>query len=362
MIMRIKMIICYILIFFIPVGSAGTVNNVWVAGYSSFAGSNEPVPFENYIIKTRILDSTRAAVTVYEGQNQIETGDFNVNDFKIYDDIKITLLGIKGNYSWISISKLENKDIWRPLSRARLKWGETHTIEGYTFNVDTFGNGSVNLVISNRSMNETDVFSTESFKDYGNLRLSVRDINRTGFVDLEFFTSKVPEIRAELLTDKDEYLPGEPIEVTIKTMSELSQNIVGVTLESSPSTEILPESFTATGVNGTMAFKSQITHSLSNTTVTIRAKIETRDYYANAYAMTLSKDIFITPDVSIIKHAPADSDDENVSVQLHIHNSGMDNKSIHVHDTVPEELGMRELDWDIDLGPKTSGTLAYYIS
>lgn len=359
--MNIKIVICFIIIWLLPVASAGTTD-VWAARYSGFIQSNQSVSFENYGIIARTLGDTKAAISVYKDQNLIETRDFSVNEFRRYDAIGITLLGIKGAASWISISKLENKDIWRPLTRAQLKWGETYTIENYTFNIDTFGSDSVNLIVSNNSLAETNAFSINSLKDYGNLRIAVKDINRTGFIELEFFTNKADVIKAEVLTDKNEYFPDEPVQVTINAASDFVQNIVGIALESSPPAGIQPDSFSSTGVTGTRSFQSQITQKPANSTVTIRAKIETRDYYNNAYITTASKDILITPEVSIIKRAPADTDDENVTVQLYVYNSGFNNKSIHIHDVIPEELTAKELDRDIELGPKKSTNITYYVT
>jgi hypothetical protein len=360
--MSIKIVICFIIIGILPIASASTIDNVWVAKYSGFIKSNQSVSFENYLIQSQTLDNTKAAVTVYRGGNPIETREFYVNDFKQYDNIGVTLLGINGDYSWIAISKPENENIWKPLARTLLKWGEAYSVENYTFNIDTFGSDSVNLVVSNNSMTETNALSNNGSKDYGDLRFVVRDINRTGFIELEFFTNKAPAIQAEVVTDKNEYFPDETVPVTIKIASDAAQNIVGVTVQSNLNAEILPDSFAATGVNGTQSFHSQITNLPSNSTLTISAKIETRDYYNNAQVITASKDVFITPEVSVIKRAPADTDDENVKIELYAYNSGLNNKSIHVNDTVPYELGAKKLDWDIELRPKNSTSITYYVT
>jgi len=362
--MSIIIIAFFIIISFLPVASASTYeyDNVWAAKSAGFIKSNESISFENILIRVNTLDNTKATITIYKNQNLIETSDFNVNDFKKYDAIGITLLGIKGDHAWISISKLENKDIWIPFDRTLLKWGEKYAVKNYTVNIDTFGTDSVNLTVSNKSMAETNIFPVNGFKDYENLRIAVRNINRTGFIELELLTNKAPEIKAGISTYKDEYFPDENIPVTINTTSEVVQNIIGITLESIPPTEIQPNMFSTTGITGTKSFDSQITHLPVNSTITINAKIESRDYYNNQYITTVSKDIVITPDVAIIKRAPADTDDENVPVQLYVYNSGLNNKSIHIRDTIPEELTSKELDWDIELGPKNSTTLTYYVT
>lgn len=356
-----KIVICLIIIYLTPLASASANDNVWVAKYSGFIGSNQSISFENYLIKSKTIDDTKAAVTVYKNQALADAGELKINELKKYDDTGVTLLGRRGDYSWISISKLENREVWKLLARTQLRWGEKYSIENYNVDIDTFGADSVNLMVSNSSLTEKIAFPTGGFKDFGNLRIAVVDINRTGFVGLEFYTNRVPAINAEVVTDKDEYFPDEPVQVTVKTTSDAVQNVVGVVLES-PQAELLPDIFTAAGVSGTRSFQSKITRLPANSTVTIRARIETRDYYNNAYMTTVSKDVSITPEVAIIKRAPAYTDDENVPVQLYIYNSAADNKSIHVHDTIPGELTARELDWDITLGPKNSTTLTYHVA
>lgn len=359
--MNIKIVICFIIICFLPVASASTAD-VWAAKQPGFIKPNQSLSFENYLVMSKTLDNTRADVSVYKNNALIETRKFNVNEFKKYDNIMITLLGIDGDYSWISISKFETKDIWRPLSRTLLKWGDTYTIEDYSLRIDTFGSDSVNLLISNKSAEQTYAFSSGDSKDYGTLRIAVRDINKTGFVDLELFTNKAPVIKAMVLTDKNEYFPDEPILVTINTSSDFVQNIVGIIIEINPPAEIQQKRFSVTGITGTHTFQSQITRQTANSTVNISAKIETRDYNNNAYIQNVSKNILITPEVSLIKSAPMDTDGENVSVQLFVYNSGLDEKSIHVSDNIPEELTAKNLDWDIQLGPKKSTTLSYYVA
>lgn len=356
--MNIKIVIFLIIICFLPSASAGA--DVWVAKNAGFIKSNQSISFENYLLKPNAIDNAKASVTIYKNNTYIETRDFNVNEFKRYDDLGVTLLGINDGYAWISISKLENREIWRPLNRARLKWGESYSIEGYTFNPDTFGNGSVNLVVSNNSITETGVFSLDGSKEYGNLKFIVRDINRTGLVELEFFTSKAAEIKAEMLTDKNEYFPDETVNAFITVSSETVQNVVGVILENAKA-EISPDMFSAANVTSQL-FQTQITKQPANSTLTINARIEFRDYQNNAYVTSVSKEVLITPDVAIVKTAPEDTDNENVEVKLYIYNSGLESKSVHVRDFIPDELGSKQLDWNVVLLPKNSTTLTYSIT
>jgi hypothetical protein len=349
------------LIFSIPIASAA--NDVWVAKSSGYINSSESVSFENYIIKSRILDNNRASIAIYERQALVETTDFNINDFKTYGTIGITLLGINGEYSWISISKLENKDVWRPFNKTMLKWGDKYTIDNYTFELDNFSTDSVNLTISGKGVVVSRAFLKDEIKDLGSdsLRAVVRDMNRTGFVELEFFTPRVSGIKAEISTEKDEYYPDERINVTINMISADIQNILWVVLESNNPSGIYPGRFSMTQMTGTKSFQSQILQFPPNSTITIRARIETRDYYDKTEVSMVTKDIFITPVVALKKIAPEDTDEENVPVQLYVYNSGTSNKSIHIHDSIPKELGRKEMDWDIELGPKKSTNLTYNI-
>ncbi len=357
--MNILIIICFILIFSLPPAS-GATDIVWAARASGFIKSDESLFFENYIIKATALDNEKASISVLRNNAHLETSNFRINDFKKYDEVGVTLLGIKGGYSWISISKFENKDIWQPISSVILNWGETHRIENYTIEIDSFGNDSVDLLISNKIMSEKKFFQKGDFKDYESLRLAVTDINMTGFIELLFFTDRDPPIKAEIFTDRDEYFPDEPINVTVITGDYSQHNIMGVMLDSSPRGEIVPSRFSTTGSTGTGSFYSQITRQPPNSTLTIIANIETRDYYNHPGVMSVNKSVSITPDVAIIKKVQAD--DENVWVQLYVHNSAAGNKSIHIRDIIPEELAARALNWSIELPPGKSTTLQYNIT
>lgn len=359
--MNIKIVICFIIICLIPAASADT-GEVWVAKYSGFIESDQSVSFENYLIKPKTLDDTKSAITVYRNQALIETREFNVNDFKKYDNIRIYLLGIKGDYSWVSISKLQTKDVWRPLARTQLKWGDTYSIENYTFNIDTFESNSVNLIISNNSMVQTNTFSTNDSKDYEKLRIAVRDINRTGFIEFELFTSKAPEINADISTDKDEYFPNENVSVTINITSADVQNIVGINIESNPSTEIKPEVFSTTGFKGAKSFQSLITQLPEDSAITINVNIETHDYFNNKYIVSRSKIINTTPFVSIIKRVPEETDEENVNVTIQVYNSGTTMENVSVFETIPEEFNLKPLSWRIGIEPGESVNLTYEIS
>ncbi len=359
--MNIKIVTCFIIICLIPGASADT-GEVWVAKYSGFIESDQSVSFENYLIKPKTLDDTKSAITVYRNQALIETRDFNVDDFKKYDNIRIYLLGIKGDYSWVSISKLQTKDVWRPLARTQLKWGDTYSIENYTFNIDTFESNSVNLIISNNSMVQTNTFSTNDSKDYEKLRIAVRDINRTGFIEFELFTNKAPEINADISTDKDEYFPNENVSVTINITSADVQNIVGINIESNPSTEIKPEVFSTTGFKGAKSFQSHITQLPESSAITINGNIEVRDYFNNKYIVNVSKVISTTHFVSIIKRVPEETDEENVNVTIQVYNSGTTMENVSVFETIPEEFNLKPLSWRIGIEPGESVNLTYQIS
>ncbi|MCZ7399602.1 MAG: hypothetical protein O8C62_07990 [Candidatus Methanoperedens sp.] len=121
--------------------------------------------------------------------------------------------------------------------------------------------------------------------------------------------------------------------------------------------------FSVSGINGTKSFKSRITRLPPNSTIKLIAQVETRDYYNNARLLTVSKDIQITPNISIVKRIPEETDDENVPVELYVYNSGKDNKSISIHDAIPSGFTTgQQPDWNIELGYKKSTNLTYYIT
>ena len=371
--MNIKIVIYFILICFIIAGlipAASAVDTLWAAKSSGFIGYNDSLSFENYLVKATVLDNSASSISVYKNKVLIGTENFAINQVNNYDNISITLLGIRGEYSWISINKLENKEFWRFLTRTQLIWGESYELEDYSFAIDTYGKDSVNLTISNKSWTEKKEFFTGGEKYFKTFRMSITNINRTGFIDIDFFTNKLPDymtevfpfVKVELHTDKDEYFPDEPIPVSIKTISDFTLNVIGMTVEISPVVDIVPVNFTVTDFSGERTFRSIITSQPTNSTLTVNAKLEVRDYHGNFHVIYASKDISITPEIAIIKRVPVDTDDENVSVQLYIYNSGLSNTSVHIRDMIPEEFTAKPLEWDIDIKPKKSMILEYNVT
>jgi hypothetical protein len=361
--MNIKIVICFIIICFLPAASAVTTDRVWAAKTSGYIKLNESLAYENYLVKVTASDGGNASLAIYRDQSLIAADEFRVNEFKIYNNIGITLLGIRGDYSWITLSKLEDRDIWTPIETTTLKWGDNYSIQNYSISIDALGTDTVNLTISNKTMSETGIFQKDGFKDFGNLRIAVKSINRTGFVELESLTFKSPEVKAEIITGKDEYYPDETVEVIINLTSDDTRNIAGIVLDTNNQIKIQPDMFSISGITGTKSFKSRITGLPSNSTIKLTALVETRDYYNNARLLTVSKDIQITPNISITKRIPEETDDENIPVELYVYNSGLENKSVSIHDAIPSGfIAGQQLDWNIELGSKKSINLTYYIT
>ncbi len=361
--MNIKIVICFIIICFLPAASAVTTDRVWAAKTSGYIKLNESLAYENYLVKATAFGGSNASLAIYKDQSLIATGEFKVNEFRIYNGIGVTLLGIRGDYSWIALSKPEDRDIWTPLETTTLKWGDNYSIQDYSVSIDALGTNTVNLTISNKTISETGIFQKDGFKDFGNLRIAVRSINRTGFVELESLAFKPPEVKTEIITGKYEYYPDETVEVIINLTSDDTQNIAGIILDSNNPIKIQPDMFSISGIKGTKSFKSLITRLPPNSTIKLTAQVEIRGYYNNARLLTLSKDIQITPNISIAKYIPEETDDENVFVELYVYNSGKDNKSISVHDAIPSGFTAgQQPDWNIELGNKKSTNLTYYIT
>jgi hypothetical protein len=366
--MDIKIVICLILICLIPLASA--TDTLWTAKSSGFIGFNDSLSYGNYLVNATALDDTASLISVYKNNVLVESSNFGINEKKNYDNISITLLRTNGGNSWISISKLETKEFWRFLKRAHLKWGESYLIESYSFMIDTYGRDSVNLTISNKTGTKKEEFFTGDEKVFDNFRMRLTNIDRTGFIDIDFFTNKLPDyktevfpfVKAQIYTDKDEYFPDEPIKVSITATSDLTLNLIGITVKTNPNAEVLPNNFSITDFSGERTFESIITRQPMNSTLSINAKLDVRDFSGNSHVLDISKDISITPEIAIIKRVPADTDDETVPVQLYIYNSGMTNTSVSIRDMIPEELTAKSLEWELDIGPKDSRTLEYNVT
>lgn len=284
-----------------------------------------------------------------------------MNEFKQYNSVGITLMGINENYSWITFSKLEEKTIWVPSGRATLKWGDIYSFENYSIGFESLGKDSVTLAISEKNTAGMDIFLKNESKDYDNMRLVVTEINRTGIIELEFFKYDIPQIRSEIITDKDEYDPDEIISVSINIKSEKTLNIARIILNSTNSVVFKPNDFTATEINGIKSFTSQIEELPAGFTIVLNAQIEVRDYNNIAYLTTISKEVSVKPYISIVKRIQEETDEEKVQVELVVYNSGLNSTFVHIRDNV-SETNPKQMDWDIELGPKKSSNVSYYIT
>jgi hypothetical protein len=361
--MNIKMIICFILIIgFFPSASFGATEKVWSAKSSGIIKSNQSVVFENYIVKATALDNTKSSITVYRDNVLLEKKEFDINEFKKYDALGITLLGINGEYSWIALSKPEDRDIWIPSGQRTLKWGETYSFEDVSIEIEALGKDSVNLTVSGNNTVKTDVFTINGFKNYDNMRIVVKDINRTGLIGIELFKYRIPTFEASINTDKEEYFPDEKISVSINITANELLNIASISLDGSNSLQFHPDVFTAIDIDGTRSFHSQISDPPPNSTFTINGKIEVRDYYNNAYFTNVSKEVSVTPNISIVKRVQEETDDEKVLVELFLYNSGSKRTFVYIHDNVTEGKNTSQKDWNVELEPKKSTNVSYFIS
>lgn len=359
--MNIKIVICFIIIVFLSLASPGAAEKVWSAKSSGFINSNESLSFENYLVKIKAQNNTNSSLIIYKNMIQIDMKEFTVNEFQPYDSIGITLLGIYGNDSWIAFSKLEEKSIWVPSGRATLKWGDTYSFDDYSIVFESLGKDSVTLAISGKNAASTDVFMKNDSKDYDKMRLVVREINRTGIIDLEFFKYFIPKFTAQIMTDRDDYDPDEVISLSIDITGEQTLNIVSIILNSTNPIEFKPDFFEAIGINGTRSFKSQVSGLQADSTIVLNAKIEVRDYDNSAYFTTISKEVSVKPYISIVKRIQEETDEEKVRVELVVYNSGLNRTLVHIRDNV-SETSPRQMDWDIELWPKKSSNVSYFIN
>ncbi|MFA4958114.1 MAG: hypothetical protein WC556_14190 [Candidatus Methanoperedens sp.] len=359
--MNIKIVICFIIICLISLASPGAAEKVWSAKSSGFINSNESLAFENFIVKAKVQNNTNSSLTIYKHNTLLDRKEFKVNELQQYNSVGITLIGINGNYSWIAFSKLEERTIWVPYGRATLKWGDTYSFENYSIGFKSLGKDSVNLSISGRNKTVMDIFMKNDSKDYDNMRLVVTEINRTGIIELEFFKYDTPKINAQIITDKEEYDSDETISVSINIIGEKTLNIARIFLNSTNSVVFKPSDFTTTGINGTNSFTSKIGELSAGSTIILNAKIEVYDYKNIAYLTTISKEVSVKPYISIVKRIQEETDEEKVQVELVVYNSGLNPTLVHIQDNV-SEINPRQMDWDIEVLPKKSSNVSYFIN
>ncbi|HEY9245919.1 MAG TPA: hypothetical protein VIO11_03640 [Candidatus Methanoperedens sp.] len=359
--MNIKIIICFMIIILFPPLSAGAQDKVWAAKCSGFIEQNSSLAFENLIIKSKVIDDSKALITVYKDDYTSEQENFYINEYRDYGNIRVTLLGINGIYSWIAISRQESKNIWVPAGSKLLKWGETYEIDNHTISPEAFGPEYVNLTISYMNSTWEKTFAKNDSEDSGNLRIIVRNINETGIVELDFLALPVQNIVADISTDKDEYTPDDTVELSVNITGGTAWNIAGIFLYTEPGTVMQPAMFSSTGVAGIQNFSSKITQLVPNSNITITALIKMRDYNNNEYSTRISKVIRTLPVMSIIKKVPRETDEKEVPVILYIHNAGQTEETISVYDFVYENetLNPGQLSWVVKLKPGSSTNITY---
>lgn len=361
--MNIKIIIYLIIIGLIPAASASMVDTVWVIKSSGFIRVNETLAFQNYIVQVKSTDVDRTGIIIYKNQVAAGEKELRVNEFYERDSMRVTLLGIRGKYSWLIISTPEKRAVWGTAGRKLLRWGEKYTVENYTISAETFSPDSVNLTVSGKSTADTRQFYAGSSYDYGNLRVIATDINQSGSVELEFLTYPMPAVRTGISTDKDEYYPDETVQVTVGTATDTLQDIEGVVLESSKNADIQPAMFSYTNVTGARSFSSRIKQPPENSTMTITATVGVRDYFGNVYSTKTSKVIRIMPLISIRKWAPRETDEANMTVELYVYNGGQTEESVSIYDTVfDEKLNLKQLNWTFRLKPGDAANITYPVS
>jgi hypothetical protein len=92
--MNIKIVICFIIIGFLPAVSLGATDMVWSAKSSGFINSNESLAFENFLVKAKVQNNTSSSLTIYKDSTLLDIKEFKMNEFMQYNSVRITLMGI----------------------------------------------------------------------------------------------------------------------------------------------------------------------------------------------------------------------------------------------------------------------------
>lgn len=360
--MNIKIVICFIMLMIFVPASSGAAEKVWSAKYSALLKANESAAFENYVLKARAINNDTSSISIYRDGIELEKKDFAINEIKKYDSFGLSLLGIYGDYSWIAFSRLEDKDIWIPTGELMLKWGEKSTFEDISMEIESIGKDSVNMSLSRNNVTGTYVLKNNSSMNYDILRIWVAEINSTGLINIQFFKYNETTFDAEIISEKDEYYPDESINFSINITGNHILNAASVYLESDSPVQIKPVAFASANISGTRTFRSRIDHLRPNSTIRINAEINVRDYRNNTYTASVSKEVSVLPNISISKHVPPETDDEKIPVELYLYNSGLKSIFLYIQDNVTEEVDGEQMKWNIEVGPKKSANVSYFIS
>ncbi len=380
-IVLISILIILFVIFSTAYASATTDENVKVIRTSGSIGINERVQFNGFTAKAHEFHDDTVSLAIYKNDNFVELFEFYENESRQYEDLWIDVLKIEKSSALVAFSMNDIQTVWTELEPAHALWGDYIQRDKYGIEIVSFAVNSVNLGIfldGNELVEETCYPDSENVY-LDNFKIYISNIDKNGNVDLRFFKKMPLDITGIIKTKKDVYKPDEAVncEVEIFNSGDTTINLADVKLTTEPAGKILTPRYQ---VNNLLPDQTHILEfSLASVaenedeTIKINAEVTLIDYFGKRYTYTVSKNIYISSGVGIIKevfprelefHSDPHTASNVAMIKLGVFNVGGTGKNVKIYDSIPDNIRLynsSSLEWDRIIASEGFVNIVYYV-
>ncbi len=361
--------------------SATTDENVKVILTSGSIGINERVQFNAFTVKAHEFHDDTVSLAIYKNDNFLELFDFYENESRQYEDLSLDVLKIEKSSALVAFSMNDIRTVWTELEPSHAFWGDYIQKDKYGIEIVSFADNSVNLGIfvnGNELVEETYYPGTENVY-LDDFKIHVSNIESNGYVDLRFFKKMPLDITGIIKTKKDVYKPDEAVncEVEIFNSGDATINLADVKLTTEPAGKILTPRYQINNLlpNQTHIFKFSLASVAENEdeNIKINAEVTLIDYFGKRYTYTLSKNIYISSGVGIIKevvpqelefHSDSHTASNVAIIKLNVFNVGGTGKNVVIYDSIPDNIRLynsSSLEWNKNITPEGFINIVYYV-
>ena len=368
-------------IFLTAHASATTDENVKVILTSGSIGINERVQFNGFTVKAHEFHDDTVSLAIYKNDNFVELFDFYENESRQYEDLSLDVLKIEKSSALVAFSMNDIRTVWTELEPVHAFWGDYIQKDKYGIEIVSFADNSVNLGIfvdGNELVEETYYPGTEN-EYLGDFKIHVSNIESNGYVDLRFFKKMPLDITGIIKTKKDVYKPDEAVncEVEIFNSGDATINLADVKLTTEPAGKILTPRYQVNNLlpNQTHIFKFSLASVAENEdeNIKINAEVTLIDYFGKRYTYTLSKNVYISSGVGVMKevvpqelefHSDSHTASNVAMIKLNVFNVGGTGKNVMIYDSIPDNIRLYNsslLEWNKEIAPGGVVNIIYYV-
>jgi len=361
--------------------SAITDENVKVIRTSGNIGINERVQFNGFTVKAHEFHDDSVSLAIYKNDNFVELFDFYENESRQYEYLWIDVLKIEKSSALVAFSMNDMQTVWIELEPVHAHWGDYIQKDEYGIEVVSFTDNSVNLGIfvdGDELIEETCYQDTEKLY-LGDFKIYVSYIDENGTVDLRLFKKMPLDITGMIKTKKDVYKPDEAVnfEFEIFNSGNTTINLADVKLTTEPSGKILTQRYQVNNLppNQTHIFECSLASVAENEdeTIKINAEVTLIDYFGKRYTYTVSKNIYISSGVGVIKevvpkelefHLDSHTASNVAMIKLNVFNVGGTSKNVNIYDSIPDNIRLYNsslLEWNKNITPDGFVNIIYYV-